>query len=577
LKKLIRFLKPYWIFAVLAPLVMVGEVLADLAQPKLMRKIVDDGILGNSFPTIIQTGLLMLGIVAVGGICGMACTAFSVKASQSFGNDLRREAFSRVMGLSLQQTDKFTTGSLVTRLTNDISATENFISMALRMFVRTIISFIGGIVMMLTLDVSFGVVLVCVLPIELVLMVIMIKKANPMFLKVQKKLDKVNSVVQENISGARAVKSFVRENYEIKRFDKANDELCGTNYSVAKLMALINPLMMIFMNVSVVAVVLIGGYQVEARQIQIGSVMAAITYITQILMSLLGVGMIFQQISRASASANRVAEILDEYPAVVGGEKVLDAVNGDLVFDNVSFSYPGAKGEPVLEGINLRIKKGETVAILGATGSGKTSLINLIPRFYMPTAGKITIGGTDISEYTLESLRSRVGCVLQKSELFSGTIADNIRWGNEKATFDDVVEASKIAQADEFIRTLNDGYDTVVSEKGASLSGGQKQRISIARALVKHPDILIFDDSTSALDLGTEARLQAALKEKLKGMTVIVIAQRVISVRGADKIAVLDNGKIAAYGKHDELMKTSELYRDIYASQQRGNEVANDA
>lgn len=577
MKKLIRFLKPYWIFAVLAPLVMVGEVLADLAQPKLMRKIVDDGILGNSFPTIIQTGLLMLGIVAVGGICGMACTAFSVKASQSFGNDLRREAFSRVMGLSLQQTDKFTTGSLVTRLTNDISATENFISMALRMFVRTIISFIGGIVMMLTLDVSFGVVLVCVLPIELVLMVIMIKKANPMFLKVQKKLDKVNSVVQENISGARAVKSFVRENYEIKRFDKANDELCGTNYSVAKLMALINPLMMIFMNVSVVAVVLIGGYQVEARQIQIGSVMAAITYITQILMSLLGVGMIFQQISRASASANRVAEILDEYPAVVGGEKVLDAVNGDLVFDNVSFSYPGAKGEPVLEGINLRIKKGETVAILGATGSGKTSLINLIPRFYMPTAGKITIDGTDISEYTLESLRSRVGCVLQKSELFSGTIADNIRWGNEKATFDDVVEASKIAQADEFIRTLNDGYDTVVSEKGASLSGGQKQRISIARALVKHPDILIFDDSTSALDLGTEARLQAALKEKLKGMTVIVIAQRVISVRGADKIAVLDNGKIAAYGKHDELMKTSELYRDIYASQQRGNEVANDA
>lgn len=575
--KLIKYLKPYWFFALLAPLFMIGEVVADLLQPKLMSKIVDIGILGNRSSVIANTGLLMLAIAAAGGVFGIACTACAVKASRSFGNDLRKEAFARVMSYSLQQTDKFTTGSLVTRLTNDITATEDCISMALRMLVRSFFGFVGGIIMVVTLDVSFANVLICALPLELIIMIIMLRKAHPLFLRVQQKLDKVNSVVQENIVGARVVKSLVREDFEIKRFDRANTELSDTTYRVSKLMVLAMPLIMIFMNVSVMAVVLIGGYRVEARAINIGSVMAAVTYITQILIGLLGVGMIFQQLSRASASANRIAEVLAELPVIKDGDRELSSIEKELVFENVCFSYPGAKGEPVLKDINLSIKKGETIAILGATGSGKTTLVNLIPRFYEPSGGRILIDGTDISEFTLESLRVRIGCVLQRSELFSGTIMDNIRWGNENAPEEEIIRASGIAQAHEFITSFQDGYGTVIGEKGASLSGGQKQRLCIARALIKNPDILIFDDSTSALDLGTEARLRAEMKKELGGTTVIVIAQRIASVMGADKIVVLDNGCIAAIGTHEELLAKSEIYRDIYISQQRGKEVAADA
>ena len=572
MRKLVKFLKPYWFVALMAPIFMIGEVFVDLIQPKLMSRIVDDGVLSGELNLIVSTGILMLVLVAVGGFCGVMCTACSVKASQSFGNDLRCALFSRVMGMSLQQTDWFTTGSLVTRLTNDVTMTENFVSMALRMFVRSFFSFAGGIVMMLTLDVSFALVLVCALPIEIIVMAVMLKKAYPLFRQVQTKLDKVNSVMQENVTGARVVKAYVREDYETERFQQANGELCAVNYRVSRLLALVSPLMMLFMNVGVIAVILIGGMQVEARAINVGAVMAAVTYIVQILNSLLAVGMVFQMVSRASASANRIAEVLAAEPAIVGGDRAVSGA-GEVEFDDVSFSYPGAQGEPVLNHVSFRANPGEFVAILGATGSGKSSLVNLIPRFYDVTEGCVRVDGEDVRLMESEALRAKIGCVLQKSELFSGTVMDNIRWGREAASDEEIVEAAKIAQADDFVIALNDGYQTVIGEKGASLSGGQKQRLSIARALVRKPEILIFDDSTSALDLGTEARLQEALRENLRGTTVIMIAQRIASVKNADRILLLENGTIAAEGRHETLLRESALYREIYASQQHSAEV----
>jgi len=569
--KIFRYLKPYWFMAILSPLFMVGEVMVDLLQPKLMSKLVDVGIPSGDMSYILSTGIIMLLLVILGGILGISATGCAVTASQSFGNDLRREAFSRVMSLSLEQTDKFSTGSLVTRLTNDITAVENLVSMALRMFVRAPMNFIGGIIMALSLDADFGLVLACALPVQLILLLIMAKKVAPMFSVIQKKLDRVNSVVQENISGARVIKAYTREDFENERFTKANNDLTDTTLHVQKLMMTVIPFITLVMNASVIAIIVIGGFEVEAGEIGVGSVMAAVTYITQILMSLMMVGMMFQTITRATASAKRINEVLDSLPAVVSGDGIPEKADL-LAFEDVSFSYPGMQGRPVLDGISFTVKKGETLAILGSTGSGKTSLINLIPRFYDPTDGRITLSGRDIKELDLELLRQKIGCVLQKSELFSGSIADNIRWGREDADDSEVIRAARIAQADDFISAMPDGYDTIIGQKGASLSGGQKQRISIARALIRKPEILIFDDSTSALDLGTEARLRAALKESFTDTAVIIIAQRVASVKNADRILLLDNGRVSAIGNHDELMSSSELYRDIFSSQQFAKE-----
>ena len=565
--KLAKYLKPYWLCAILSPLCMLGEVLIDLLQPKLMSKIVNDGVLGNNMHLIISTGLLMLLLVAVGGIAGAAASGFAGTASQKFGNDLRKDAFSKVMNLSFQQTDKFTTGSLVTRLTNDISMTQDFVAQALRIFVRAPITFVGGIIMALSLNAKFGIVLICALPVQLLILAILLFKASPMFSIVQKKLDKVNSVTQENVNGARTVKAFLREDYETKRFNVANDELVNTNIKVQKILALIMPLLMIIMNLSVIAVIYIGGYQTEAREMQAGDVMAAVTYITQILMSLMMVGMMFQSISRAKASAARIVEVLNTTPCILSGSYRDDAASAEIEFKNVSFFYPGHSGSPILNNISFTVKPGEKIAILGSTGSGKSSLVNLIPRFYDCTDGEVLFNGVDVKQYDLENLRSKIGFALQKSELFTGTISDNIRWGLPNATDEEVVNAAKIAQADDFITSFNDGYDTVIEEKGSSLSGGQKQRISIARAIIRHPSLIIFDDSASALDLGTESRLQKALAENLGDITTITIAQRIASIMNSDRILVLENGSIVADGSHEELLKTSKVYADIYDSQ----------
>jgi ATP-binding cassette subfamily B multidrug efflux pump len=574
--KLSKYLKPYALFAVLTPLSMVGEVLGDLLQPKLMSKIVDDGVLGQDMDLIIRTGLLMLLVLIGGGACGIAASAFGGIASQSFSRDLRVDVFKRVMGLSFEQTDKFTTGSLVTRLTADITAIQQMVDFMLRMLVRDSLLFFGGIIMMLTLNVRFGIIILCALPVEIIMMIVILRKANPYYSIVAKRLDSVNSVVQENVTGARVVKAYVREDTEEKRFDDANISLMESNLRVQTLMAILQPLLMIILNLSVIAVIVIGGWQVQAQAMKVGEVMAAITYLTQVLHGVMMMSMMFQTLAKASASANRLREVLETDPVIKSGSVSLADKTGCTVsFKNVSFSYPETKGRPVISDLTLDIKSGESVAILGATGSGKSSLVNLIPRFYDCTAGEVLVDGVNVKDCKLDELRKKVGIVLQKSELFSGTVEDNIKWGDKNATHEEVISAAQAAQADEFIQRIPAGYEGIIAEKGASLSGGQKQRLSISRAVLKKPEILILDDSTSALDLGTEAKLRAEIDRKMNGTTLIIIAQRIQSVKSCDRIAVLDHGKLCACDTHENLLKTCEVYQDIYASQVKtsGGEV----
>ena len=576
--KLIKYLKPYWFVALMTPLFMVIEVVVDLIQPKMMSKIVDEGVLGGNMSLIVTTGIAMLLLVVLGGIGGIGSAAFSSRASQSFAMDLRDDVFKKIMHLSFQQTDSFTTGSLVTRLTNDITMVQNLVNQILRMMVRTVMLFAGGIFMLLALNPKFGLVLLCILPLQVLVVVLMLRKANPLFSQVQGRLDKVNAVVQENVTGARVVKAYTREEHEIGRFHDANEKLIGITVYVQKLMAAAMPVMSILMNVTVLAIIYMGGLQVQAQQMQVGEVMAAVTYISQILFGVMQISMMFQTFSRASASASRLIEVLETEPVIssVGLLSAAERGEGEVRFENASFHYPNFAGRPVLHDINLTVHPGEVVAILGATGAGKSSLVNLIPRFYDTTEGAVYVDGYNVKDYDLDALRGKISMVLQTSELFSGSILDNIRWGNEDATMEEVVAAAKIAQADDFISSFPDGYDTPVTQKGASLSGGQKQRLSIARAILKKPEILIFDDSTSALDLGTEARLQKALRANLKDTTVIMIAQRVASVMGADRIALIENGTISDCGSHYELLERSPLYQDIYNSQIRKGELADE-
>lgn len=580
MKKVLSYLKPYWFIAIWSPIFMVGEVLIDLELPTVMAQIVNEGIInGGGMDVILPMGIKMLIYVILGGIFGVGAAFFASYASQNFGNSLRKSAFAKVMSLSIEQTDDFTTGSLVTRMTNDISMVQQFVATGLRMFFRSPIFFVGGIIKALALNARFGIVIAVTIPIQLIVVLFVVGKVRPMFDAVQKKLDKVNSVVQENVTGARVVKAYVREEHENERFDAANKDLSVTMFKIQKLMALLSPFMMIVLNFAVIALIAVGGKQLsEVGGILVGDIMAAVTYISQILMSMMMISMIFQSFSRASASARRIEEVLYAEPAVVEGHGA-DGANGEkgcVTFENVSFRYPDSpeNSAPVLSGINLDIKQGENVAILGATGSGKTSLVNLIPRFYDVTGGRVLLDGEDVRDYSFDALRSKVALVLQKSELFSGTVAENLRWGNPEASDVELKKAAEIAQADGFIESFNEGYDTMIAEKGASLSGGQKQRLSIARAILKKPEIIIFDDSMSALDLKTSARLSAALRSEMADTTVITIAQRVASVMNADRIVVLDGGGISAVGTHAALLETSDVYRDIYNSQlKRGESI----
>lgn len=569
-----KYLKKYWLFFILAPLFMLGEVSMDLLQPRLMADIVDEGVLGLSsggvgdMGLVIHTGLRMIGLVLFGCFCGVMSGVFANLCSQNYGNDIRKDAFRKVMSFSFEQTDRFSTGSLITRVTNDITQVQNLVSQCIRGFVRTFLLFAGGILCMLTLDLSFGVVVVCALPLIVVCVAFFIAKANPMFTILQDKLDRVNNVMQENVSGTRVVKAYVKEEYEKKRFGTANGELVGTQLDVLLLFSYMTPIMNIILNVSVVAVIKVGAIEVSAGSVSPGDVMAAITYISQILNAVMRMTMIFQTVSRGVASGRRIKEVLACEPSIADGNFMGDtAVKGKVEFRDVSFSYSGMGGEKVIEHFSLTIKPGETLGILGATGCGKSTLVNLIPRFYDVADGQVLVDDVDVREYTLSALRKKVAVALQKSEIFSTTIRENIAWGDQQAGEDRIRHAADVAQALEFIEGKEEGLDTQVAQGGHSLSGGQKQRVAISRAILKNAEILIFDDTTSALDLKTEAKLYAALKKEYTHMTKIIIAQRIASVKDADRIAVIENGCLAALGSHEELMESSEIYRDIYDSQ----------
>ena len=576
---MLKYLKKYWFFALLAPIFMIGEVSMDLLQPELMSRIIDDGVLGlnnggvGNLNTVITIGLKMIGFVALGGICGVMSGVFANLCAQQFGNDVRKAAFKRIMEFSFEQTDKFSTGSLITRVTNDITQLQNFVMQCLRGFVRTSMLFIGGIACMVSLNMEFGIIIACALPFVAVCVVYFIAKANPKFTVLQKKLDKVNNVMQENVSGARVVKAYVKEDYETERFEKANNELVSTQLDVLLLLSYMTPIMNIILNLSVVAVIKVGGIQVSEGSATPGNVMAAITYCSQVLNAVMRMTMIFQTASRGIASKKRVMEIINCEPAIKSGTYNKEtAVKGKVEFKNVSFAYPGMDNENVIENFNLVINPGETIGILGATGCGKSSLVNLIPRFYDVTKGEVLIDDVNVKDYDLQVLRDKVSIALQKPEIFSTTIAENIAWGDSSADSEKIRQAADIAQATEFIDNRPDGMDTQVSQGGHSLSGGQKQRVAISRAVLKNSEILIFDDATSALDLKTEADLYSEMSAKKYDVTRIIIAQRIASVKNADRIVVMDNGRLADVGSHSELIKTSEIYKDIYESQLKGNE-----
>lgn len=571
---MLKYLKKYWLFTMLAPLFMIGEVSMDLIQPKLMSHIIDDGVLGinsgdvGNLDIILGTGIRMVLLVAAGGVCGVMSGVFANLSAQQFGNDVRKDTFKRIMSFSFEQTDKFSTGSLITRVTNDITQLQNFVMQCMRGFVRTSMLFIGGIVCMIGLNIQFGLVIACALPFIVICVIYFIAKSNPKFTILQKKLDKLNNIMQENVSGSRVVKAYVKEDYETERFNKANDELVGTQLDVLLLLSYMTPVMNIILNLSVVAVIKVGGIQVMDGSATPGNVMAAITYCSQVLNAVMRMTMIFQTASRGVASKKRIIEVLNCEPAIKDGAYDGETiVKGKVEFRNVSFAYPGNEGASVIEDFNLVISPGETIGILGATGCGKTSLISLIPRFYDVTKGAVLVDDVDVRDYKLEVLRDKIAVSLQKSEIFTASIADNIAWGLPDATPDNIAAAADTAQAAQFINNRKDGMQTIVSQGGHSLSGGQRQRVAIARAVIKPAEILIFDDATSALDLKTEAELYSNLGKNKKDITKIIIAQRIASVKNADRIVVMDNGKLADVGSHEQLMITSSIYKDIYDSQ----------
>lgn len=573
--KLFRYLKKYWWAAILAPLFMIGEVVMDMLITQKMQQLIDDGISVADIEAVKTIGYSMLVLVLIGVICGVLSGVFANIASAKYANDLRKDLFSKIMELSYDQTDDFSTSSLITRVTNDVTQMQNFIAQMIRMFIRSFGLFVFGIIFTINIDSRFAIILLIALPLEIIVMLFFMKKTFPVFNIIQTKLDNVNTVVHENVTGARVVKAFCKEDYENNRFNKVNTSYSDTALYVNKIFALLMPIFMLIVYVAQLAIYGIGGNNIldafshnSVPTISIGKISQATTYIVMICFSLIQFGMMFANIARANASAKRINAVLDCPLEIKDGTLNVDNLKqtGTVEFKNVSFAYPGANGN-VLENINFTINKGETIAIVGATGSGKTTLVNLITRFYDVSAGEILVDGVNVKEYNPKDLRNKIAIALQKAELFAGTIKENILWGKPDASDEEVVLACKIAQAEEFINSKHDKYDEYIEEKGTSLSGGQKQRLSIARAIIKKPEILIFDDSTSALDLVTEAKLYKAMIENINDTTRIVVAQRIATAKNADKIIVLDGGTIVAFDTHENLLANCEIYQDIYNSQ----------
>ena len=567
-----KYIKKYLHFAIIAAAFMFCEVLMDLLQPEIMSGIVDDGVLGvntggvGDLGLIWSLGIRMILLVLFGGFCGSMNNVFVHMSGQNIGNEIRKDVFRSIMTFSFPQVDRFGTGSLVTRVTNDITQVQNYISNFVRMIRTSMLTF-GSIFFMFRLNRTFGTIVLCTCPFIVGVLAFCLSKANPLFSKLQGQLDRINSIMQEDVSGIRIIKACVREIYEKVRFGKANDDLIKTQLQVLTIFAFMNPIINALIYVVVTLVLVAGSYEVQAGTATPGHIMAAITYTTQLLNGIMGLTMQFQNISRGLASWKRVKEVLQSQPDLKdGGFDGKTDIHGQIEFRNVSYAYPGSN-QVVLKNINLTIHPGETVAIMGVTGCGKSSLVNLLPRFYDVNSGVVLVDGVDVREYDQKALRDKIAIALQKSELFSVPIQDNIAWGKIGAPEDEIKQAAKVAQADSFIQSTTEGYNTMVAERGMSLSGGQKQRLSIARAIVKNAEILIFDDSTSALDLKTEADLYEALKDTNPNSTKIIIAQRIASVRRADRIVVLSGGSIEAVGTHEELMDSCKTYRDIYDSQ----------
>ena len=572
LKRYKKYITPYLSAFVIGPLMMLTEVAGEVMLPKFMSMIINNGVASRNVAYIGKMGTLMVLTVlfmAVGGILG---AYFSAKASISFTSDMRNDLFRKVQQFSFENIDDYSTGSLVTRLTNDVQQVQNVLMMGLRMALRAPGMFLGALIMAFMMNRQLAVIILIVIPLLLAAIILILKTAFPRFGEMQRRLDRLNSGIQESLTNVRVVKSFVREDHEIEKFSKLNDDLKESSLRALRIVITTMPVMMFAMNVTTLAVVWYGGNIIIAGKMPVGDLTAFTTYIVQILMSLMMLSMVFLQSSRASASMKRINEIFDTEIGLNDDNaenKDKKVTEGRVEFKNVSFGYSGENGRKdlVLEGISFTAEPGQTIGIIGSTGSGKTSLVQLIPRLYDVTGGEVLVDGVNVKEYSLKHLREGVGMVLQKNVLFSGTIEENLRWGNEDAPMEDVIRFSESAQADPFVKTFKNGYDTEMGQGGVNVSGGQKQRLCIARALLKRPKILILDDSTSAVDTATEAKIRESLYHDLKDTTKIIIAQRISSVQEADQILVLEDGKIIGHGTHEELLKTCEAYSEIYTTQ----------
>lgn len=572
LKRYKKYITPYLSAFVIGPLMMLTEVAGEVMLPKFMSMIINNGVASRNVAYIGKMGTLMVLTVlfmAVGGILG---AYFSAKASISFTSDMRNDLFRKVQQFSFENIDGYSTGSLVTRLTNDVQQVQNVLMMGLRMALRAPGMFLGALIMAFMMNRQLAVIILIVIPLLLAAIILILKTAFPRFGEMQRRLDRLNSGIQESLTNVRVVKSFVREDHEIEKFSRLNRDLKESSLRALRIVITTIPVMMFAMNVTTLAVVWYGGNIIIAGKMPVGDLTAFTTYIVQILMSLMMLSMVFLQSSRASASMKRINEIFDTEIGLNDDNaknKDKKVTEGRVEFKNVSFGYSGEHGrrDLVLEGISFTAEPGQTIGIIGSTGSGKTSLVQLIPRLYDVTGGEVLVDGVNVKEYSLKHLREGVGMVLQKNVLFSGTIEENLRWGNEDAPMEDVIRFSESAQADPFVKTFKNGYDTEMGQGGVNVSGGQKQRLCIARALLKRPKILILDDSTSAVDTATEAKIRESLYHDLKDTTKIIIAQRISSVQEADQILVLEDGKIIGHGTHEELLKTCETYSEIYTTQ----------
>lgn len=577
IRRILSYLGPYRRLSIYAILMLVASVAVELMIPQMIRRIIDEGIAPRDMNVILATTALMIGAALIEVVLTIGNTILSVKAAQSLAADVRAAIFHKIQSYSFGNLDRFQTGQLIVRLTSDVNMIQMMILMGLRIFTRAPLMIVGSIALMVITSRDLAMISLLLLPLTLILSGAFIVKAQPMFMEVQKRLDKLNTVLQENLAGVRVVKAFIRMRHEAERFDEANINLSQQSIRVTRMLSVLFPSMALIINLSMISIVWFGGQQTVLGKFTVGEIMAFINYLQSASFPLLFLAMMAGQLSAANASAQRIYEVLDFQPEVQDrpGAKPLTDVKGKVAFENVCFSYTKNCAEPVLDEINLVAEPGQTVAILGATGSGKSTLINLIPRFYEVTRGRLTIDGVDIRDVTLDSLRANIGVALQDVVLFSGAIKENIRYGRPDASEDEVVAAAKAAQAHDFIMSFPDGYDSDVGQRGVNLSGGQKQRISIARALLVKPKILILDDSTSSVDAEIEAKIQKELEKIMANRTCFVVAQRISTVLKADKIVVLDEGRIVAEGAHRELMDSSPIYREIYESQlgDRGSKV----